>query len=233
MAFYRGRPDLLTTVEWFWVDDATESIPWAHQFGSRVYELDGAEGPEEALGERYTPRPWRGGQKPCPTPAGGLCGTEEQWGNGLTAADAVNATHPGTSVPVCCDGPLVGSCGGLAIGRAGFGACHMQSTYDSYRPFASGIPVVVNQPCQFVEDLFRGRGTSPNNTVAWTHYIDVAEADDVIDGMTRTAMVNTLNYFDGDEVRIPSGGSTIYVVVWVTLCDSEGTTVKRVYLMRS
>lgn len=108
----------------------------------------------------------------------------------------------------------------------------MESTCDVYSPFGAGTPSATNVPCQFVEDLFKGRGTSPLNTVAWTHYIDVAEGVSILDGCTRTGTLNTLNYFDGDEVRIPSGGSARYVVVWVTLCDSEGTIVKRVYLMR-
>jgi len=109
----------------------------------------------------------------------------------------------------------------------------MESTCDIYSPFGAAVPIATNVPCQFVQDLLNGRGTSPNNTVAWTHYIDVAEPVVINDGCTRTASLNTLNYLDGDEVRIPTGGSTRYVVVWVTLCDSEGTIVKRCYLMRS
>jgi len=108
----------------------------------------------------------------------------------------------------------------------------MESTCDIYSPFGAGVPSAVNVPCQFVDDLFRGRGSSPINTVAWTHYIDVAEAVVIQDACFRTPTADTMNYFDGDEVRIPSGGGTRYVVVWVSLCDAEGTVVKRAYLMR-
>lgn len=108
----------------------------------------------------------------------------------------------------------------------------MESTFDLYHPFGAAVPTAVNQPCQFVEDLFRGRGLYPTTTVNWTHYIDVAVGSTVVDGVTRTAALNTLNYADGDEIRIPTAGAARYVVVWVTLCDTEGTVVKRVYLMR-
>lgn len=108
----------------------------------------------------------------------------------------------------------------------------MESTFDLYKPFGAPAPTLVNQPCQFVEDLLNGRGTNPNNTVAWTHYCDVDGAVDVLDGCTRTAPLNTINYADGDELHIPSGSGIRYAVVWVTPCDREGVTVKRVYMMR-
>jgi len=227
--FYHDSPKRRKVI-WYFVPDNREVIPWAHAFGSQIYEREfGVDG---ELGEQFEPVPWRGGQAPCPEPAKGLCGTEQQWQNGLSISDPSPAAHPGTSVPVCCPKPLVGCCGGLAIGRMGFGRCHMESTFDLFKPFGAPGPTTINIPCQFVEALFEGRGTSPQTTVIWTHYIDVAVATDVVDGCTRTASVNTLNYADGDEVRIPTGGAARYVVVWVTLCDREGTIVKRVYLMR-
>jgi hypothetical protein len=218
-------------VEWYFVPDDRETIPFPHAFGNAIYERD--EEPESPIGEQFDPVPWRGGQPPCPEPSKGLCGTQAQWQRGLSTDDPVPGVYPGTLVPRCCPPPLVGCCGGLVIGRMGFGACHMESTCDIYSPFGAAAPIATNVPCQFVSDLVSGRGSSPNNTVAWTHYIDVAEPVAIADGCTRTASLNTLNYLDGDEVRIPTGGSTRYVVVWVSLCDSEGTIVKRAYLMRS
>lgn len=108
----------------------------------------------------------------------------------------------------------------------------MQSTFDLYQPFGAAVPTATNLPCQFVSDMPSGNVTIPSAVVAWTHYIDVAVAVSINDGCTRVAGLNTETYADGDEVRIPTGGSTRYVVVWVTLCDVESTVVKRCYLMR-
>lgn len=217
-------------VIWYFVPDDRPVLPFGHSFGSRIYDHDEA---EPAIGERFKPVPWRGGQLPCPESSNGLCGTEEQWQNGLSIHDPVPRAWPGTNIARCCGLPLVGSCGGIAIGRAGVGHCTMDTTFDVYRPFGAALPLSTNNPCSFSDDLRRGRGTSPNNTVAWTHFIDSATGVDVVDGVTRTPALNTLNYADGDEVRIPTGGADRYAVVWVTLCDVEGAVVKRIYLMRS
>lgn len=227
MRFERDS-ERLHKVLWYFVDDEALFMPFAHAFGSQLYMEfdDDLKGPGEV-----GPRPYYGGQKPCPTTTGGLCGDRDQWLYGARKADPKPLPWGKSTMPVCCNPPY-GSCGGIAIGRLGFGACHMESTCDIYSPFGAANPTSVNVPCQFVEDLFKGRGTSPINTVAWTHYIDVAEAVSILDGCTRTATLNTQNYFDGDEVRIPTGGSMRFVVVWVTLCDAEGVTVKRCYLMR-
>lgn len=109
----------------------------------------------------------------------------------------------------------------------------LTTTCDIYSPFGAASPSVTNVPCRLVSDLTRGRGTSPNNTVAWTHYLDVQDTVAILDGCTRTATLNTINYIDGDEVRIPTGGSTRYVVVWVEVRNT-GTPnrFKRAYLMR-
>jgi len=220
----------LRKIVWYFVPDDRQAMPWEHAFGSRIYDRE--EELEPAIGERFEPVPWRGGQAPCPETGGGLCGTEAQWQFGASVDDPLPEVHPGTNVGKCCEISLLCCDGGLAIGRLGFGACHMESTCDIYSPFGAASPSATNVPVQFVQDLFAGRGTSPCNTVAWTHYIDVAEAVTILDGCTRTATLNTIDYLDGDEVRIPTGGSSRYVVVWVTLCDEEGTTVKRAYLMR-
>lgn len=227
--FWHDSPKLLRC-EWCFVPDDRPLIPFAHAFGSRLYERD--DGDEPAIGERYEPHPWRGGSCGCADPVGGLCGSPKQWLEGTSIKEPLPATHPGTSVPKCCQLPVIVACGGEAYGRPGFGRCHMESTFDLYKPFGAANPTATNISCQFVEDLLNGRGTSPNNTVAWTHYIDFATSVNVQDGCDRTAALNTINYNDGDEVRIPTGGAARYVVVWVTLCDKEGTVVKRAYLMR-
>ena len=217
-------------VYWYFVPDDHKVIPFVHAFGSRVYDRD--EQAQGIIGERFEPVTWRGGQPPCPEPADGLCGTEDQWKNGISIESESVDVWPGTNIPKCCKPPLVGACGGLAIGFKGFGVCHMDSTCDVYSPFGAAAPNATNVPCQFVSDFPTGNRILPSSTPAWTHYIDVAEAVVIIDGCNRTEPLNTINYNDGDEVRIPTGGAARYVVVWVTMCDTEGTTVKRVYLMR-
>ena len=207
-------------VQWYEVPSTRPVLPFNHAFGSWSFVDD--ELLSEELGEQAEPRVWRDCGAACRVPTSGLCGSAWEWEHG-TIAIADDG---------CCGPPGPGDCGGLAIGRAGFGACHMEATCDIYSPFGAASPSAVNVPCQLVEDLLNGRGTSPNNTVAWTHYIDVAEPVAIFDGCTRTATLNTIDYLDGDEVRIPTGGSTRYVVVWVTLCDTEGTIVKRAFLMR-
>jgi hypothetical protein len=109
----------------------------------------------------------------------------------------------------------------------------LTTTCDIYSPFGAASPSATAVPCRLVADLYRGRGTSPNNTVAWTHFLDVQDTVTVLDGCTRTVPLNTINYADGDEVRIPSGGSARYVVVWVEK-RNIGTVnqYKRVFLMR-
>ncbi len=109
----------------------------------------------------------------------------------------------------------------------------LTTTCDIYKPFGAATPTTANVPCRLVADLYRGRGTSPNNTVAWTHFVDVQDTVDIDDACDRTAALNTINYNDGDELRIPSGGSARYVVVWVEMRNTgTANQYKRVYLMR-
>lgn len=229
MAFFHDSP-ATSKVIWYFVPDDREGMPFEHAFGSRIYDREEAIQPP--IGERFAPVPWRGGQGPCPETNGGICGTESQWQFGASIEDPLPEVHPGTNIGKCCALSLLCCDGGLAIGRLGFGACHMQSTCDIYSPFGAAAPALSNVPIQFVEDLLNGRGSSPTTTVAWTHYIDLATSVQIVDGCTRTVSLNTIDYADGDEVRIPTGGAARYVVVWVTLCDVEGTIVKRAFLMR-
>ena len=60
-----------------------------------------------------------------------------------------------------------------------------------------------------------------------------ADMVDIRDGCSRTAGSNAAVYADGDEVRIPNGSGSRYVVVWVELIN-RGTAgqFKRAYLLR-
>jgi len=105
-------------------------------------------------------------------------------------------------------------------------------TYDLYRPFGAATPTYTGVDCTLFEDVPTGRGQSPINTVVWTHYLETDADTDILDGCTRTDAVNTLNYADGDEIRIPSSGTTRYVVVFVSQADPGDGQVTRAYLMR-
>ena len=109
----------------------------------------------------------------------------------------------------------------------------LPTTCDIYRPFGAGSPLATAVPCRLVPTLERGRNSGLSGVLMFTHYIELDEAADIEDGCTRTATANAISYADGDEVRIPSGGSTKYVVVWVET-KQLGTAMafKRAYLMR-
>jgi hypothetical protein len=108
------------------------------------------------------------------------------------------------------------------------------TTCDLFYTFGSVTPDQTNVTVSFCEDLLRGRGQSPINTVVWTHIAEFSEADgaNLYDGVSRTESLNTLNYADGFEVQIPSGGPTRYVGVWATKRRNEDGVVVRAYLMR-
>jgi hypothetical protein len=103
---------------------------------------------------------------------------------------------------------------------------------DIYRPFGDSTPLATAVDCQLFEALEAGQHNSANSGLMWSHYLTCDPSVDVLDGCTRTASLNTLNYIDGDEVRIPSGGTARYVVVWVSLADGEAAEEKKVYLLR-
>ena len=107
----------------------------------------------------------------------------------------------------------------------------LNTTCDIYRPFGAGSPTVSGVACHLEADFPRGQNAA--GTLTWTHRMQVDPGTDIRDGCIRTPGLNLLIYGDGDEVRIPSGGSTRYVVVWVEN-KGEGTpqACRRVYLMR-
>jgi hypothetical protein len=109
----------------------------------------------------------------------------------------------------------------------------LPTTCDVYRPFGAGAPTYTNVPCRLVGDFARGRQAAVG-APEWTHYIELAHDADVRDGCTRLGGVAAIAYADGDEIRVPSGATTSYVVVWVEKVDS-GTPreFKRAYLLRN
>jgi len=109
----------------------------------------------------------------------------------------------------------------------------LPTTCEIRRPFGAGSALAANIPCRLVPDMPRGRGSGLAGLLAWTHTIDLQESVDILDGCTRFAGANLVTYADGDEVRIPSGGSTKYVVAWVETRNlGTGQVFKRVYLLR-
>jgi len=108
------------------------------------------------------------------------------------------------------------------------------TTCDIYRPFGAGSPTTSGLACRLVADVARGRGfQSAANYLVWTHYLDLDSSADIRDGCSRSAGSDSIAYADGDEVRVPSGGSTRYVVVWVEMVNrGSGQQFKRAYLLR-
>lgn len=102
MCFFKDS-DAVLPVVWYFVPNDRETLPFATVFASRLYER--GEEPEEHLGERYSPVPWRGGQPPGPVPKCGNCGSADAWVNGVLSTDPFPQTYPGTNVPLCCCPP--------------------------------------------------------------------------------------------------------------------------------
>lgn len=103
MKFYRDS-DELVKVEWYFVPDDTPEVPYAHPFGTRVWDKRNQEG-EPDLGERFTNRTYRKGKKPYRFKGVGLCGTREQWERGASVNDELPEKWPDSNVPRCCPKP--------------------------------------------------------------------------------------------------------------------------------
>src|SRR5262245_30231684 len=106
----------------------------------------------------------------------------------------------------------------------------LTTTCDIYRPFGAASPTTSNVACQLSPDLVQG---TQGGVLVWTHTLDLASGTDLRDGCTRAVGANAITYADGDEVRIPSGGATRYVVVWVEV-RNRGSALEclRAYLLR-
>src|SRR5262249_27584278 len=107
----------------------------------------------------------------------------------------------------------------------------LPTTCDIYRPFGAAAPTATGVACRLMPDLARGRAGA--GSLAWTHYLDFDDSVDVRDGGTRLGGADSINYNDGDEVRVPNASGSRYVVVWVEVVN-RGTPrqFKRAYLLR-
>jgi hypothetical protein len=105
----------------------------------------------------------------------------------------------------------------------------LTTTCDIYRPFGAASPLTTGVPCRL--SACPG-GEALAGTMCWTHTLDVQPDVDIRDGCSRTAGNDAGDYADGDEVRVPGGG-TRYVVVWVEVVGC-GTPMqyRRAYLVR-
>src|SRR5262245_43898171 len=106
----------------------------------------------------------------------------------------------------------------------------LTTTCDIYRPFGAGSPTVSNVPCRISPALMTG--PKPDG-LTWSHTLDLQPGVDIRYASTRSAGTAAISYAEGDEVRVPSGGSTRYVVVWVEVV-ARGTPRQflRAYLLR-
>ena len=120
--FFRDDPLILLPMHWSFVSKYTPGMPWAHAFGTRVWDTKDEDDPD--VGEQNNPRTWFGGLPPFPLPLVGplhlddmgICGTEEQWQRGCLSTDPVPPDWPGTQVHRCCKPPPREAVGGVAIG---------------------------------------------------------------------------------------------------------------------
>ena len=110
----------------------------------------------------------------------------------------------------------------------------LTTTCDVYRPFGAGSPTTSGIPCRLTPALAALTGKLVIGQLGWTHTLDVQSGVDIRDGITRSAGSATIDFADGDEVRVPGGaGTTRYVVVWVETVGL-GTPIQhqRAYLLR-
>jgi len=227
MRFYQGC-EIDIPVDWYFVPESRGVVPFAHSFGSRIYER--ADELPDAVGERFKPVTWRGGQPPAPEPNGEVCGAEEQWQNGTTLKVCPVCGCPVVPVRCSCAGQGIGTAGGI-----GYGSRNMPGfpvTFDLYRPWGSPFPLYTGIAGAFEERFTEGRGFFPQNCPSYTDLVTVDFAIDILDGCTRTPPLNTINYADGDELRFSCEPGTRFVVVWVAWGETDGVATKRAYLMR-
>jgi hypothetical protein len=104
----------------------------------------------------------------------------------------------------------------------------LTTTCDIYRPFGAATPTTSGVACR----LSPNSGSRADGTT-WTHTLDLQPGTDVRDGSTRTPSTASVVYGEGDEIRVPTGGSTRYVLVWVEVV-ARGTPAQflRAYLLR-
>ncbi|MFO0808972.1 MAG: hypothetical protein U0746_10140 [Gemmataceae bacterium] len=104
----------------------------------------------------------------------------------------------------------------------------LTTTCDIYRPFGAASPLTTGVPCRISPG-----GPTITDGPHWTHTLDVQPGVDLCDGCSRTAGADAMTYADGDEVRVPSGGATRYVVVgFETVARGTPMQFQRAYLLR-
>lgn len=108
------------------------------------------------------------------------------------------------------------------------------TTCDTYRPFGDVAPYLTAVACTLYDQFFCGRGSGLSGVLVWTHYMDVPDTTDILDGILRIPGSDSLLYNDGDGVVIPSGGTTTFMVIWVAQYTDTLTSItyKRVYMLR-
>jgi hypothetical protein len=106
----------------------------------------------------------------------------------------------------------------------------LTTTCAVYRPFGAGSPTLTAVPCRLSPAPMGG--AKPDG-LTWSHTLDLQPGVDIRDASTRSAGAAAIVYAEGDEVRVPTGGSTRYVVVWVEVV-ARGTPLQflRAYLLR-
>jgi hypothetical protein len=111
-------------------------------------------------------------------------------------------------------------------------------TFDLYRPFSSGTPLLSNQVGSLVDDFPCGRSVGGSNFI-FTHTLYVDAALDIRDGAFRGVGGNVLYYNDGDKIVVTFLHQVItYVVVFVGTAFDVGSGgslyvgSKAVWLMR-
>lgn len=106
----------------------------------------------------------------------------------------------------------------------------LTTTCDIYHPFGAGSPTQTGVACRISPAPL---GTMMPDEPSWSHTLDCQPGVEVCDMTTRTTDSASREFADGDEVRVPSGGSTRYVVVWVEVV-ARGTPLQflRAYLLR-
>jgi hypothetical protein len=109
----------------------------------------------------------------------------------------------------------------------------LTTTCDIYRnnPHAGGAtPDVTAVPCQLVSDYGHGTLQRATGMKSWTHYLLLDTAVDLRDGYQGNQL---WNYPNADTVVIPTGGLTVYAVVFVEIIGRGSIGEhKRAYLDR-
>lgn len=112
----------------------------------------------------------------------------------------------------------------------------LTTSCDLYRPFGDASPTTSDIACRLAPALTAtaGAGHPITDALTWTHTLDLQPGVDIRDGCSRSPGSTTIDFADGDEVRVPGGaGTTRYVVVWVeTVGRGTSMQYQRAYLLR-